>query len=123
MNKQYPRYWNTWEGKIVEELVRSNSPVGWEELAIETNALDQYPLNSALSNLFRDQTIHKDNFGNYQIVDEEIRQEWQIHLGIATPKEAKNNISAEQKPLMTPQQIATEQQINLRKLAYYVEDN
>jgi phosphatidylserine/phosphatidylglycerophosphate/cardiolipin synthase-like enzyme len=112
MNKQYPRYWNTWEGKIVEALVRSNSPVGWEELSTETD-LDQYPLNSALSNLFRDQTIHKDNFGNYQIADEEIRQEWQIHLGIATPKELTNNSSAEQKPVMTPQQIATEQQINL----------
>jgi hypothetical protein len=112
MNKQYPRYWNTWEGKIVEALVRSDRPVGREELSIETN-LDQYPLNSALSNLFRDQTIHKDNFGNYQIVDEEIRQEWQIHLGIATPKELTNNLSEEQKPLMTPQQMATEQQINL----------
>ncbi len=111
MNKQHPRYWNTWEGKIVEALVRSNSPVGWEELSIETD-LDQYPLNSALSNLFRDQAIHKDNFGNYQIVDEEIRQEWQIHLGIATPKE-HNNLSAERKPATTPQQSATEQQVNL----------
>ena len=108
--------------KLLKYFVRSNSTVGWEELSIETD-LDQYPLNSALSNLFRDQTIHKDNFGNYQIVDEEIRQEWEIHLGIATPKEAKNNISTRTKTVNDTSASSHRATNQPRKLAYYVEDN
>jgi len=112
MNKQYPRYWNSWEGKIVEVLIRKNGPMGWEQLSIETE-LDKYPLNSALSNLFKDKTIHKDSYGNYQIVDEEVKQEWQVHLGIRKSKESKVNSPEEQKPATNNQQSIIEQQINL----------
>lgn len=112
MNKQYPRYWNSWEGKIVEALIRKNGPIGWEQLSIEAE-LDKYPLNSALSNLFKDKIIHKDSYGNYQIVDDEVKQEWQIHLGIKSSKELKVNSPEEQKPAKNIQQSIAEQQINL----------
>jgi phosphatidylserine/phosphatidylglycerophosphate/cardiolipin synthase-like enzyme len=81
MSNGYPKYWNRWEGRIVEALCRSRDSVCWDELSIVTD-LDPYQLNNALSSLFQDQTISKDEYGNYILVDTQVKQDWQRYLGL-----------------------------------------
>jgi hypothetical protein len=88
MTQETPKYYNSWEGKIIKLLLVHNEPVFFDTL-LENTGLTAYALRDALHTLFYNQIITKDeNNNNYLLVDEQIRKEWQAFLGANNPEES-----------------------------------
>jgi hypothetical protein len=80
---QNVKYAGTWQGKVIKSLVlHGNEPVSFTKLMEETG-FNARALKMALAPLHQRNVIRYDG-KNYQLADEEIRQEWKKFLATNT---------------------------------------
>lgn len=88
MARAQPKYWGSWEGKVVRVLImHGKEPVSFDKLEGETG-LHSGGLKRALAPLQQDHIIHYDGNG-YLLVDEDIRNQWVEYLIEENSKAAK----------------------------------
>ena len=79
MSKVFPKYWGSWEGKIITLLIMSDETgVSWEDLVKQTG-LTGFQLKSALATLFDSHVITKEETeANYHLTDEKLGSEYKL---------------------------------------------
>jgi hypothetical protein len=88
----FPKYWASWEGKIITVLVLSEgSGVSWENLVKQTG-LTGFQLRSALATLVDAHVITKEETeANYHLADEKLSKEYQRHIFFSKKDDTKTD--------------------------------
>ena len=90
MAQMHPKYWETWQGKVIKVLVlHGTEQVNFNKLLEETG-LHPKGLKMALAPLHQNNTIRYDG-RNYLLVDENIRKEWTTFLAANISSDSNQN--------------------------------